>query len=203
MLESVANNEAALRSYVEDPDAKFPLQHNGTPNCTKENVQNHEFWVDLDELITLLQPIHEQQKISEANNATFDKVYTRWLDIQLHLTTQSRQNRFREEINDFLMTKFCPRLNKQINSAHHSAHYLHPANLHKRLDLLRQNEILAFLKQYTRCPKHAALENEFYDFREKSGVFGPHVKAWENVEDAVLFWRKMASIHYHFLISIS
>lgn len=99
------------------------------------------------------------------------------------------------------MEKFRPRLNKQINSAHRSAHYLHPANLHKLLDLLRQNEILAFLKQYTPRPKHAALENEFYDFREKSGVFGPHVDAWENVEDAVLFWRKMASIHFHSFIN--
>lgn len=201
MLESVANSKAALRSYVEDPEAKFPPLRNGTPNRTKEYVQNHEFWVELDELITLLRPIHEQQKMSEANNETLDKVYTRWLEIQLHLTAQSRQNRFRDEINDFLMEKLRPRLNKQINSAHRSAHYLHPANLHKRLDLLRQNEILAFLKQYITRPKHAALENKFYDFREKSGVFGPPVDAWENVEDAVLFWRKMASIRYHSFIN--
>ena len=94
------------------------------------------------------------------------------------------------------MEKFRPRLNKQINSAHRSAHYLHPMNVHKRLDLLRQNKILAFPKKYTPCTKHAALENEFYDFREKSGVFRSHIDAWENVEDAVLFWRKMASIYY-------
>lgn len=54
MLESVANSKAALRSYVEDPEAKFPPRRNGTPNRTKEYVQNHEFWVELDELITLL-----------------------------------------------------------------------------------------------------------------------------------------------------
>ncbi len=89
MLESVANSEGALRAYVKDPEAKFPPRRNGTPNRTKEYVQNHEFWVELDELITLLRPIHEQQKMSEANNATLDKVYTRWLEIQLHLTAQS------------------------------------------------------------------------------------------------------------------
>ncbi len=84
------------------------------------------------------------------------------------------------------MEKFRPQLNKQISSAHRSAHYLHRMNPHKRLDLLRQNEILAFLEQHTSHSKQAAL-NEFYDFREKSGVFGPHVDAWENAEDAVLF----------------
>lgn len=94
MLESVATSKTALRFYVEDPNAKFPPRRNGTPNRTKEYVQNHEFWVELDELITLLRPIYEQQKMSEANNATLDKVYTRWLEIQLHLTAQSRQNRF-------------------------------------------------------------------------------------------------------------
>ncbi len=199
MLESVA--KAALRSYLEDPDVKFPPRRNGTSNRTKEYVQNHEFWVELDELITLLRPIYEQQKMSEVNNATLDKVYTRWLELLLHSMAQSRQNRFRNEINDFLMEKFRPRLNKQINSAHRSAHYLHPANLHKRLDLLTQNEILAFLKQYTPRPKHAALENEFYDFHKKSGIFGPHLDALENVEEAVLFWKKMASIPYNSFIN--
>ncbi len=90
MLEYVANSKGALRAYVEDPEAKFPPRRNGTPNRTKEYVQNHEFWVELDELITLLRPIHEQQKMSEAKNATLDKVYTRWLEIQLHLTAPSR-----------------------------------------------------------------------------------------------------------------
>lgn len=193
MLESVANSKAALRSYVENPEAKFPPRRKGTPNRTKEYVQDYEFWTELDELITILRPIHENQKMSEANDATLDKVYTQWLEIQLHLTAQSRHNRFHEEITNFLMEKFRPRLNKQINSAHRAAHYLHPINLHKRLDLLRQTEILAFLKHYTPRQKHAALETEFYDFREKSGVFGPHVDAWENVKDPVLFWRKMVS----------
>ena len=140
--------------------------------------------------------------MSEANNATPDKLYTRWLEIQLHLAAQNRQNCFRDEINNFLIEKFRPWLKKQINLAHRSTHYLHPMNLHKRLDLLRQNEILAFCKQYIPRPKHAALENEFYDFREKSGVFGPLVDAWENVEGAVLFWRKMASIYYHLSLDI-
>ena len=54
MIESVANSKAPLRPYVEDPDAKFPPRRNNTPNCTKKYVQNHEFWVELDELITLL-----------------------------------------------------------------------------------------------------------------------------------------------------
>ena len=69
-------------------------------------------------------------------------------------------------------------------------------NLHKPLDLLRQSKIPAFLKQYTPSPKHAALENKLYDSRKKSRVFGSHVDAWENVENAVLFWRKMAIIYY-------
>lgn len=193
MLESVASNKTALRSYVEDPEAKFPPPRNGTPYRTKEYVQDHEFWTQLDELITILRPIHENQKMPEANDATLDKVYIRWLEIQLHLTAQSRHNRFHEEIITFLIEKFRLRLNKQINSAHRAAHYLHPINLHKRLDLLRQIEILAFLKEYTPRPKHAALETEFYDFREKSGVCAPHVDAWENGEGPVLFWRKMVS----------
>lgn len=80
------NSKAVLRSYVEDPEAKFLPRHNGTSNCTKEHVQNPEFWVELDELISILRHIPIQQKISEANNATLDKAYTRWFEILLHLT---------------------------------------------------------------------------------------------------------------------
>ncbi len=99
------------------------------------------------------------------------------------------------------MEKFRLWLNKQINLAHRSAHYFHLANLHKRLDLLIQNKILAFPKQYTPCPKHTVLENEFYDFRKKKGVFRLHVDAWENFEVAMLFLGKMASIPYNSFIN--
>lgn len=115
--------------------------------------------------------------MSKANNTTLDKVYSQWLEIQLHFTFQSQHNNFYEEITTFLIGKFHSRLNKQINLAHHAAHYLHPINLHKRLDLSRQTEILVFFKLYTPRLKHEGLEAEFYDFREKSGVFGLHVDA--------------------------
>lgn len=94
MLESVANSKTALRSYVEGPGAKFPPRRNGTPNSTKEYVQDHEFWTELDELITILRLDHESQKMSEANDATM----AQWLEIQLQLTAQSRTTVFMSKL---------------------------------------------------------------------------------------------------------
>lgn len=65
MLESVANGKAALRAYVEDPEAKVPPRCNGTPNCTKEYVQTKEFWVELYELITLCDLFMSNQKCQQ------------------------------------------------------------------------------------------------------------------------------------------
>lgn len=101
MQESITNSKAALRSYVDDLESKFPPRRNGTPNRTKEYVQDYEFWTEVDKLITILRPIYENQKISKANNVTLDKVYTQWLEIQFHLTAQSRHNHFQEEITTF------------------------------------------------------------------------------------------------------
>lgn len=54
-----------------------------------------------------------------------------------------------------------------------------------------KTRISLFFKQHNSCPKHAALENESYDFGDMSGVLRYHMDAWENVENAVLFWRIM------------
>lgn len=121
LLTSVADSKSALRSYVDDADARFPPRRNGTPNCIKEYILDVQFRTDLDELITILRPIHEHQRMSESEDATIDKVYTRWFDIKLHLNAQTRYDRFREEIEVFLLEKFSSRLNKQVNSAHRSA----------------------------------------------------------------------------------
>ncbi len=78
-------------------------------------------------------------------------------------------------------------LNKQINSAHRSANYLDPMNLQKRIDLLRRNKILIFLKQNTAHSKHAVVENELYSLCKKNGILRLHMDAWQNVKNKVLF----------------
>ena len=99
------------------------------------------------------------------------------------------------------MEKFRPRLNKQINSAYCSAHYLHPSDLHKRLDFQDKTRFLLFLNNTPLVQNTRHLKISSMISAKKSGVFGPHVDAWENVENEVLFWRKMASIPYNFFIN--
>ena len=64
------------------------------------------------------------------------------------------------------MRNFAPGSTNQLNSlssTYESSQATRPT---------KENEILAFLKQYTPRPKHSTLENDFYDFGEKS--VGPH-----------------------------
>ena len=67
--------------------------------------------------------------------------------------------------------------------------------------LLKQGEILEFLKRYTTSDNHARIENEFYDFREQQNQFCPIKATWENTDDAKIFWQKMVRLKSYFYLS--
>ncbi len=164
LLESVAQSKRALQQYTLDEEAVFITKKDKAPNPIKAWLVDSDFWTALDDLINILRPIHDAQKASERNGATIDLVYARWLELQKHLNQQAAFSRFERDLNEFLALRFCQRLNKQISPAHRAAHYLHPGNIKKPLDLLKQEEILAFFKRYTTRGNHARIKNEFYDF---------------------------------------
>ena len=194
LMEFVAKSKEALRAYAFDPSAVFQPKKDKPLNPIKSYLLNPEFWSGLDDLIPIMRPIHEVQKMSEANNATFDQVYSRWLNLQNHINRSAAFSRFERDLHEYLALKLRQRLNKQLSPVHRAAHYLHPANIKKPLDILKQGEILASLRAHSRISEHAKVENEFYDFRERQNNFSPVQGAWENNDDPVLFWRKMVSL---------
>ncbi len=60
--------------------------------------------------------------------------------------------------------------------------------------MLKQAKILGFLPAISSSSDHTQIENEFYDFRERQNNFSPVKGAWENSNDAVLFWRKIVGL---------
>ena len=167
LLESVSRSKQALQRFALDEDVVFQIKKDKPPNPIKTWLVDSNFWASLDDLINILRPIHEAQKLSERNGATIDLVYSRWLNIQKHLNQQAEYTRFAHDLHTFPALRFRQRLNKQISPAHRVAHYLHPKNIHKSLDMYKQWEILAFMKRHTTRNQHAQIENEFYDFRER------------------------------------
>lgn len=143
-MESVAKSKEALRAYAFDPSANFQPKKDKPLNPIKSYLLDPEFWSGLDDLITIMRPIHKAQKISKANNATVDQVYSCWLNLQNHINQSAAFSQFERNLHEYLALRFRQRLNKQFSPAHRAAHYLHPANIQKPLDILKQGKILAF-----------------------------------------------------------
>jgi len=54
----------------------------------------YDFFVHLDDLITIIKPIHEMQKMSEANKASIAYVFERWTALHQHLTQMTGASQF-------------------------------------------------------------------------------------------------------------
>ena len=203
LLESVSRSKQALQRFTLDEDIVFQINNDRPPNLIRTWLVDSNFWASLDDLINILHPIHEAQKLSERNGATIDLVYSQWLNIQKHLNQQAEYTRFTHDLHTFLALRFRQRLNKQTNPAHRVAHYLHPENIHKPLDKFKQGEILVFfMKRHTTRNQQAQIGNEFYDFRDRQNNFNPVKGAWENAGGPILFWQKMVCYMASFILVI-
>ena len=87
LLHSLLDSKSALQVYAWDDDVVFKRpKANKSPNYTIDYLIDPSFWPELNELLAILGPIYNAQKMLESNKSTLDKVYDRWLAVQLHLT---------------------------------------------------------------------------------------------------------------------
>lgn len=54
-----------------------------------------------------MRPIYEAQKMSEANNATVDQVYSRCLNLQNHINQSAAFSQFERDLHKYLTPQFC------------------------------------------------------------------------------------------------
>ena len=86
-----------------------------------------------EDLLSLLQPIHEQKKISESNKVTVSMVYQRRLDVFKYLHSHIRVNRFGKDLAEYLHQGYVMWMRKQVIEIHKVAWFLHPRNRCERL----------------------------------------------------------------------
>lgn len=79
-VESVYNSKDALRLFASNPDYADKLSHQAL-----QYITDPTFWVQLDELRDLLQPIDKHLKKSESDRADLGRVVPRWEQIHTHL----------------------------------------------------------------------------------------------------------------------
>jgi hypothetical protein len=83
LVKSLDNCKEALRSFAYREDTKF------NRNSTLLSIG---FWATITQLLELLRPIHELQKMLEDNKATISYVYPRWMKLEAHLIKIANSN---------------------------------------------------------------------------------------------------------------
>ena len=101
LLKSVENNMRALRAYAIDSKAKNmkKWQIEAAWIDVLAVIQDQGFWNQLNDLIDILKPLHEAQKMSESMDAHLEHVVARWLHIEQHFKVIN--NCFTNEIEIF------------------------------------------------------------------------------------------------------
>jgi hypothetical protein len=77
LAKAVEDSKQALLNLAFEEESGFQLQ---------AIVIDHNFWVQLSELLSLLEPLHKAQKMSKDNKSTLAYVFERWNQIQTHLS---------------------------------------------------------------------------------------------------------------------
>jgi hypothetical protein len=116
--------------YAQDPRV------NKSKAATKkvcDLVTNDDFWYKLKALRDLFEPLHENQKTSESNHSSIDKVYPRWIATQAHLEEFAKPEKFpfAADIREYLDRKkhgWSSRFERQIQVPHLLAYILDPLN---------------------------------------------------------------------------
>lgn len=159
-------------------------------------ISDKTFWSDLEDLIAILEPIHELQKMSESQKGTVASVSQRWLDISTHLNGIAKgPNVFSQVISQFKNSdngkSWAERLKKQLSPLHWAAFFLHPRQWDAIMATGVQQEVVSFLERYS--PKDSPVVEEFFNFRKQRGHFYSQSPVWQHNEKPELFWMMMES----------
>lgn len=183
LFKSILRNKEALRQFTyEYPAVKLPYDAVSYINSTI-------FWVELEGIVELLEPIDEILRMSESGAAHLGMVLDRWLSILSHL---KRMQRSHPSLEDFLNKDngaFAERYRRQVMPIHIAAYYLTPQNVYAHLDLQHESKIYQFFREYTSSvEEYHTIREEFLHFRNKLCPFTSDRSCWEDIDNPRMFW---------------
>ena len=198
-LQSVlANHEAFLR-YSSRADVISDDRKKEKAKVTEmlAVVHNAQFWSNLALVCTILEPLHEAQKMSEANKAHLGYVYPRWIEIRKSWETLERSGREQYRRVDWpgIYRHYEERLARQVTVENYTAWALDPTTRPLALTPNHQAQIIAFIRRY--CGFPASVESvvrEFLEYRSCEGAYAAHLINQELLLKPMDFWLYMASL---------
>ena len=201
LINSLIRSEAALNAWTLDRDTNRATSIN-----IIQIIQDPNFWVDLKDLKTLLEPIHDVQVQSEDDHAHLGFVLSRWYGIRAHLRSLSNNpsyrlrdraesifHPYRKVINNVSILKkpvWQSQFKRQIKPIHHVAYHLDPVNRTEGLDNNTQALIFTFLNHFAvgTNDEKAQMRSHFLAFKNRRAPFLANHYSWDDKDNVMLFW---------------
>jgi hypothetical protein len=140
------------------------------------------FWRDLDELMLLLEPLHEAQIMSESSKGHLNQVKRRWDDIRTHLAAHEHASE--------LLDLFDVRREKQTSAVHYLAWHLDPRNrAAKHRDYGDLAIVFDFFKEHYSPSDYTTLKAEYVKYKGMKNEFStPSLWEEDTIADFDMFW---------------
>jgi len=163
-------------------------------------VHSRPFWNNLSEFLDILQPIHNGQSASEADNSHVGHVIPRWGGIATHL--QQLVNQAPESPAALILPHLNERQERQLKPLHWAAYYLDPRNV--EIAMPNQDAYNLLRRFLTRMDPGGnnrdglpAAFTQLLLYRAREGPFAQENAPWDVAEHPIAFWSFMIEFVSH------
>jgi hypothetical protein len=191
MLRSVYKTQLAFQRFV---DSLKPEDTTDTLAKIKPLAWDQNFWINVDFIIGLLDPIDKAIKMSESDRSTAGHVMTRWKTVRRTMKAKlSEMAHLHPDIASCEEKVFGTRFKRQVTDVYIVAHLLNPKMVNDSEipfhTETQWRDILYKFFQWHGLDLVAAMK-EFDEFHDQMAHFTPSALIWEFAADPAVFWRQ-------------
>ena len=190
LLNSVLRNQQALLDYFQQ---KNPGIDQGRKNSLRSFVNDFSFWKKLTIVKKVMDPIHQFQYMSEAEEHKLYTIANTWNKIRSHLYSMAANEDDETDLNHIAQVIWEDRYLSQITELHVVAALLLPQNHAIKVLGVSTEPTFAplmhrFFNQHLTSAEAATAMKQWLAFRDQEDGFHTSSECWTYQMDPELFW---------------
>jgi hypothetical protein len=188
MLRSISRSHDALLEWADKEDSTRGDDYAKGAGRVVDILLDPLFRLSLEQLLGILEPIHQAQKMSEAQASNLFKVLKRWDNVATEFRRRARRTVFEDEMNTYFASggQFERRKKRQTDVLHWAAYYLLSTTAEDIPSDLRVS-----LQNFLSLHCGDEVITPFFEFRQQQNRFSYlDEDLWSNAGNPKLFWLK-------------
>jgi Protein of unknown function (DUF 659) len=191
MLRSVYKTQLAFQRFM---DNLKPEDATDTLTKIKPLAWDQNFWINVQFVIELLDPIDKAIKMSESDRSTAGHVVNRWKRVRRMMKAKlSEKAHQHPDIASCEEKIFEKRFKRQVTDVYYVAHLLNPKMVNdSEIPFLTETQWRDVLHKFFQLHGLNLITamREFDEFRDQTARFAPSALIWKFADDPAVFWRQ-------------